>query len=178
LGRAHNPCAARASASRALKRSGAPAQPRPSSSGHLRAGERVPSRIRCGHGDLRPAEAPIMEVARPRRLARLRTSEEISSLILRKENSAWGYTRIQGALKKLGTAWPGVRSLAAERGVGHTTLARAVLEGWLHAAPSPGHRARFPGRSPAPRTPGPRAGPSGPALDIALGRGSEFLSNS
>jgi predicted DNA binding CopG/RHH family protein len=34
-----------------------------------------------------------------------------------------------------------LRSLAAKRGVGHTTLARAVLEGWLARSRSKGKRA-------------------------------------
>jgi hypothetical protein len=47
----------------------------------------------------------------PKRRGRPGIMQEISSLILRvaTENPGWGYTRIQGALKNLATAWPGVR---------------------------------------------------------------------
>ena len=35
-----------------------------------------------------------------------------------------------------------LRSLAAERGIGHTTLARAVLEGWLERSRAKSHGRR------------------------------------
>ena len=51
--------------------------------------------------------------------------QEISSLILRMatENPAWGYTRIQGALKNLG------------HGVARRTVAKGLKANWIPPAP-------------------------------------------
>ena len=56
----------------------------------------------------------------PKRPGRPRIMPEISSLILRMatENPAWGYTRIQGALKNLGHGVAGVRSPRCSRPTG------------------------------------------------------------
>ena len=63
----------------------------------------------------------------PKRPGRPRIMQEISSLILRMamENSTWGYTRIQGALKNLG------------HGVARSTVAKVLKAHGIPPAPDP-----------------------------------------